>query len=152
MMNNPQTTATKDGDAQNQTAQDASQKEDWQDHIAKLLAYSEQIKDDYKTQGKLTKQLAKAEWHLSLRSLALITILLGCFASGLILLWIVLLGAIGFGVYELFASVWLSIATATLLQVIGLIWLWKSAIYLSKKIGFSKTLRSLKQLFNLNSG
>ncbi|MBB1356411.1 hypothetical protein, partial [Pseudoalteromonas sp. SR45-5] len=145
-MNNPQTTATKDGNAQDQTTEQHSQKDDWQDHVAMLLEYSKQLKDDYHTQGKITHQLAKAEWRLSLRSLALITIFLGCFASGLVLLWAGFLGAVGYGVYDVFGSVWLSIATATLLQVACLIWLWKNTVYLSNKIGFSKTLKSLKQL------
>ena len=148
-MNNPQTTATKDGNAQDQTTEQHSQKDDWQDHVAMLLEYSKQLKDDYQTQGKITHQLAKAEWRLSLRSLALITIFLGCFASGLVLLWAGFLGAVGYGVYDVFGSVWLSIATATLLQVACLIWLWKNTVYLSNKIGFSKTLKSLTQLFNL---
>ncbi|KAA1159732.1 MULTISPECIES: threonine/serine exporter [Pseudoalteromonas] len=149
-MNNPQTTATKDGNAQNQATEQPSQKDDWQDHIAKLLEYSKQLKDDYQTQGEITHQLAKAEWRLSLRSLALITIFLGCFASGLVLLWAGFLGAVGYGVYDLFGSVWLSIATATSLQVACLVWLWKNTVYLSNKIGFSKTLKSLKQLLNLH--
>ncbi|KDC55205.1 hypothetical protein [Pseudoalteromonas sp. S3431] len=149
-MNNPQTTATKDGNAQNQATEQPSQKDYWQDHIAKLLEYSKQLKDDYQTQGEITHQLAKAEWRLSLRSLALITIFLGCFASGLVLLWAGFLGAVGYGVYDLFGSVWLSIATATSLQVACLVWLWKNTVYLSNKIGFSKTLKSLKQLLNLH--
>ena len=46
-MNNPQTSAAKDGEAQNQTTEQQSQKDDWQDHIAKLLEYSKQLKDDW---------------------------------------------------------------------------------------------------------
>lgn len=149
-MNSSQTAAArKDEAAQNQTTDEQSQKDDWQDHIAKIIEYSKQLKEDYHTQGKITHQLAKAEWRLSLRSMALITIFLGCFASGLILLWAGLLGALGYGVYDLFGSVWLSIATAALAQVICLVWLWKNTVYLSNKIGFSKTIKSLKQLFNL---
>ena len=149
-MNSSQTAAArKDEAAQNQTTDEQSQKDDWQDHIAKIIEYSKQLKEDYHTQGKITHQLAKAEWRLSLRSMALITIFLGCFASGLILLWAGLLGALGYGMYELFGSVWLSIATAALAQVICLVWLWKNTVYLSNKIGFSKTIKSLKQLFNL---
>ncbi|MEL0631641.1 hypothetical protein V6237_02575 [Pseudoalteromonas carrageenovora] len=141
--------ARKDEAAQNQTTDEQSQKDDWQDHIAKIIEYSKQLKEDYHTQGKITHQLAKAEWKLSLRSMALITIFLGCFASGLILLWAGLLGAIGYGMYDLFGSVWLSIATAALAQIICLVWLWRNTVYLSNKIGFSKTIKSLKQLFNL---
>lgn len=83
-MENFHSSTTKDGTAQNQTTDQQYQKDDWQDHIAKLLTYSKQLKDDYHTQGKITHQLAKAEWRLSLRSLALISIFLGCFASGFV--------------------------------------------------------------------
>ncbi|GEB69901.1 hypothetical protein PC2016_0573 [Pseudoalteromonas carrageenovora] len=149
MISSQTAAARKDEAAQNQTTDEQSQKDDWQDHIAKIIEYSKQLKEDYHTQGKITHQLAKAEWRLSLRSMALITIFLGCFASGLILLWAGLLGALGYGMYDLFGSVWLSIATAALAQVICLVWLWKNTVYLSNKIGFSKTIKSLKQLFNL---
>ena len=127
----------------------AKHADDWQDHIAKLADYAAQLKDDYHQQGKLTHQLATAEWKLSLRSLALITILLGCFASGLVLLWVGFLGIVGFATFDLFSSIWLSIAVVISLQILCLIWLWRNAVYLSKKIGFTKTLNSLKQLLKL---
>jgi len=129
------------------TQSEANQVDDWQEHIAKLTDYAAQLKDDYHQQGKLTQQLAIAEWKLSLRSLAIITILLGCFASGLVLLWVGLLSIVGYATFDLFSSVWLSITVVIALQILCLIWLWRSAIYLSNKIGFSKTLNSLKQLF-----
>ena len=128
---------------------DATQTDDWQDHIAKLADYAAQLKDDYQQQGKLTHQLAIAEWKLSLRSLALITILLGCFASGLVLLWVGFLGIVGFATFDLFSSIWLSIAVVISLQFLCLIWLWRNAVYLSNKIGFTKTLNSLKQLLKV---
>ncbi|TMP55863.1 hypothetical protein [Pseudoalteromonas sp. S1612] len=127
----------------------AKHADDWQDHIAKLADYAAQLKDDYHQQGKLTQQLAIAEWKLSLRSLALITILLGCFASGLVLLWVGFLGIVGFATFDLFSSIWLSITVVISLQILCLIWLWRNAVYLSKKIGFTKTLNSLKQLLKL---
>lgn len=127
----------------------AKHADDWQDHIAKLADYAAQLKDDYHQQGKLTHQLATAEWKLSLRSLALITILLGCFASGLVLLWVGFLGIVGFATFDLFSSIWLSITVVISLQILCLIWLWRNAVYLSKKIGFTKTLNSLKQLLKL---
>lgn len=127
----------------------AKHADDWQDHIAKLADYAAQLKDDYHQQGKLTHQLAIAEWKLSLRSLALITILLGCFASGLVLLWVGFLGIVGFATFDLFSSIWLSITVVISLQILCLIWLWRNAVYLSKKIGFTKTLNSLKQLLKL---
>ncbi len=127
----------------------AKHADDWQDHVAKLADYAAQLKDDYHQQGKLTHQLAIAEWKLSLRSLALITILLGCFASGLVLLWVGFLGIVGFATFDLFSSIWLSITVVISLQILCLIWLWRNAVYLSKKIGFTKTLSSLKQLLKL---
>lgn len=127
----------------------AKHADDWQDHVAKLADYAAQLKDDYHQQGKLTHQLAIAEWKLSLRSLALITILLGCFASGLVLLWVGFLGIVGFATFDLFSSIWLSITVVISLQILCLIWLWRNAVYLSKKIGFTKTLNSLKQLLKL---
>ncbi|OLF73681.1 hypothetical protein AWH60_12330 [Pseudoalteromonas haloplanktis] len=127
----------------------AKHADDWQDHIAKLADYAAQLKDDYHQQGKLTHQLAIAEWKLSLRSLALITILLGCFVSGLVLLWVGFLGIVGFATFDLFSSIWLSITVVISLQILCLIWLWRNAVYLSKKIGFTKTLNSLKQLLKL---
>ena len=127
----------------------AKHADDWQDHIAKLADYAAQLKDDYQQQGKLTHQLAIAEWKLSLRSLALITILLGCFASGLVLLWVGFLGIVGFATFDLFSSIWLSIAVVISLQLLCLIWLWRNAVYLSNKIGFTKTLNSLKQLLKV---
>lgn len=127
----------------------AKHADDWQDHVAKLADYAAQLKDDYHQQGKLTHQLAIAEWKLSLRSLALITILLGCFASGLVLLWVGFLGIVGFATFDLLSSIWLSIAMVISLQILCLVWLWRNAVYLSKKIGFTKTLNSLRQLLKL---
>lgn len=147
-MDNSQTATAKDGNAQNQAAGQQPPEDDWQQHIAKLIAYSGELKDDYKTQAKLTQQVASAEWRLSLRSLALISIFLFCFASGLVLLWAGFLGAVGYALFDLFASVWLSITTVILLQISCLVWLWKNTRYLSNKVGFGKTLRSLKQLLN----
>lgn len=148
-MQRSQTAAPVDETAADQTADKTSQKDNWQDHIEKIMEYSGQLKEDYRTQGEITHKLAKAEWKLSLRSMALITIFLGCFASGLVLLWAGVLGALGYGVYELFESVWLSIAAAALAQVICLVWLWRNTVYLSNKIGFSKTLKSLDYLFKI---
>lgn len=146
-MRNPDLTSSESQATDSQSS--ATNADDWQDHVAKLADYAAQIKDDYHQQGKLTHQLAIAEWKLSLRSLALITILLGCFASGLVLLWVGFLGIVGFATFDLFSSIWLSITVVISLQILCLIWLWRNAVYLSKKIGFTKTLNSLKQLLKL---
>lgn len=147
-MQNLHSTAS-ESQATNSQSSGATQTDDWQDHAAKLADYAAQLKDDYHQQGKLTHQLAIAEWKLSLRSLALITILLGCFASGLVLLWVGFLGIVGYATFNLFNSIWLSIGAVICLQILCLIWLWRNTIYLSNKIGFTKTFNSLKQLLKL---
>jgi hypothetical protein len=133
-MQNPDLTSSESQATDSQSS--ATNADDWQDHVAKLADYAAQLKDDYHQQGKLTHQLAIAEWKLSLRSLALITILLGCFASGLVLLWVGLLGIVGFATFDLFSSIWLSITVVISLQILCLIWLWRNAVYLSKKNWF----------------
>lgn len=147
-MQNPHSTPSETRHTDPQSSE-SIQTDDWQDHAAKLADYAAQLKDDYFQQGKLTQQLAIAEGKLSLKSLAIIIILLICLASGLVLLWVGVLGAIGYATFDLFNSPWLSIAVVISIQLVSLIWLWRSIVYLSDKIGFSKTLNSLKQLLNL---
>ena len=77
----------------------------WQDHLAKLSQYAEQLYVDYRTQAGLCKQVAAAEWRLSTRSLALTIIMLVCFAGGLVLLWAGLLATIGIAIFSLSGSV-----------------------------------------------
>lgn len=122
----------------------------WQEHLAKLSDYSQQIYHDYKAQSGLCKNIAQAEWRLSTRSLALIVILLVSFAGGLVLLWAGLLATLGLAVFAFSESVWLTAALLIGLQLLCLVWIWKNIGYISSKIGFSKTSRSIKQLLNIN--
>ena len=140
-------------DKQHQAADPAPQSADqWQDHLAKLSQYGEQLYQDYRQQAGICKELASAEWRLSTRSLALTIILLVSFAGGLVLLWAGLLITLGFAVFAFSQSIWLSAVCLTGLQLLCLMWLWKNIGYISSKIGFDKTAHSIKQLLNINRG
>ena len=138
-------------DKQHQAADPAPQSADqWQDHLAKLSQYGEQLYQDYRQQAGICKELASAEWRLSTRSLALTIILLVSFAGGLVLLWAGLLITLGFAVFAFSQSIWLSAVCLIGLQLLCLMWLWKNIGYISSKIGFDKTITSIRQLLNLN--
>lgn len=122
----------------------------WQDHLAKLSQYAEQLYVDYRTQAGLCKQVAAAEWRLSTRSLALTIIMLVCFAGGLVLLWAGLLATIGIAIFSLSGSVALCALSLIVLQLLCLFWLWKNIGYISSKIGFDRTVKSARQLFNID--
>ncbi|MBB1333372.1 hypothetical protein H5154_08740 [Pseudoalteromonas sp. SR44-5] len=140
-------------DKQHQAADPAPQSADqWQDHLAKLSQYGEQLYQDYRQQAGICKELASAEWRLSTRSLALTIILLVSFAGGLVLLWAGLLITLGFAVFAFSQSIWLSAVCLIGLQLLCLMWLWKNIGYISSKIGFDKTAHSIKQLLNINRG
>ncbi|WP_339690790.1 hypothetical protein [uncultured Pseudoalteromonas sp.] len=140
-------------DKQHQAADPAPQSADqWQDHLAKLSQYGEQLYQDYRQQAGICKELASAEWRLSTRSLALTIILLVSFAGGLVLLWAGLLITLGFAVFAFSQSIWLSAVCLIGLQLLCLMWLWKNIGYISSKIGFDKTAHSIKQLLNINKG
>lgn len=128
----------------------AKSADQWQDHLVKLSQYGEQIYQDYRQQAGTCKELARAEWRLSTRSLALTIILLVSFAGGLVLLWAGLLATIGLAIFSFSQSIWLSAACLIILQLLCLVWLWKNIGYISEKIGFDKTARSIKQLLNVN--
>ena len=122
----------------------------WQDHLAKLSQYAEQLYVDYRTQAGLCKQVAAAEWRLSTRSLALTIIMLVCFAGGLVLLWAGLLATIGIAIFSLSGSVALCALSLIVLQLLCLFWLWKNIGYISSKIGFDRPVKSARQLFNID--
>ncbi|CAM4184320.1 hypothetical protein [Pseudoalteromonas ostreae] len=124
----------------------------WQDHLAKLSQYGEQLYQDYRQQAGICKELASAEWRLSTRSLALTIILLVSFAGGLVLLWAGLLITFGLAIFSFSQSIWLSAVCLISLQLLCLMWLWKNIGYISSKIGFDKTAHSIKQLLNINRG
>lgn len=123
----------------------------WQDHLAKLSQYGEQIYQDYRQQAGICKKVAAAEWRLSTRSLALTIILLVSFAGGLVLLWAGLLATIGLAIFAASGSVWLSAALLITMQLICLVWLWKNIGHVSSKIGFDKTSHSIKQLLSFSN-
>ena len=145
-MQSSQPTDEKTQDATDQK----SNADQWQDHLAKLSDYSKQLYVDYRKQAGICKELAAAEWRLSTRSLALTIIMLVCFAGGLVLLWAGLLATIGIGIFTLSQSLILSAISLIALQLLCLVWLWKNIGYVSSKIGFDKSVRSFKQLLNID--
>ncbi|MEZ7279442.1 hypothetical protein LY624_14540 [Pseudoalteromonas sp. N1230-9] len=145
-MQSSQPTDEKTQDATDQK----SNADQWQDHLAKLSDYSKQLYVDYRKQAGICKELAAAEWRLSTRSLALTIIMLVCFAGGLVLLWAGLLATIGIGIFTLSQSLILSAISLIALQLLCLAWLWKNIGYVSSKIGFDKSVRSFKQLLNID--
>ncbi|MCF7501427.1 hypothetical protein [Pseudoalteromonas sp. L1] len=145
-MQSSQPTDEKTQDATDQK----SNADQWQDHLAKLSDYSRQLYVDYRKQAGICKELAAAEWRLSTRSLALTIIMLVCFAGGLVLLWAGLLATIGIGIFTLSQSLILSAISLIALQLLCLAWLWKNIGYVSSKIGFDKSVRSFKQLLNID--
>lgn len=147
-MDQQTTTGSKEHHATDQASQSADQ---WQDHLAKLTQYGEQIYQDYRQQAGICRKVAAAEWRLSTRSLALTIILLVSFAGGLVLLWAGLLATIGLAIFAASQSIWLSAASLIALQLLCLAWLWKNIGHISNKIGFDKTSRSIKQLLNINT-
>ncbi|MCF7517449.1 MULTISPECIES: hypothetical protein [Pseudoalteromonas] len=145
-MQSSQPTDEKTQDATDQK----SNADQWQDHLAKLSDYSKQLYVDYRKQAGICKELAAAEWRLSTRSLALTIIMLVCFAGGLVLLWAGLLATIGIAIFTLSQSLILSAISLIALQLLCLVWLWKNIGYVSSKIGFDKSVRSFKQLLNID--
>ena len=145
-MQSSQPTDEKTQDATDQK----SNADQWQDHLAKLSDYSKQLYVDYRKQAGICKELAAAEWRLSTRSLALTIIMLVCFAGGLVLLWAGLLATIGIAIFTLSQSLILSAISLIALQLLCLAWLWKNIGYVSSKIGFDKSVRSFKQLLNID--
>ncbi len=145
-MQSSQPTDEKTQDATDQK----SNADQWQNHLAKLSDYSKQIYVDYRKQAGICKELAAAEWRLSTRSLALTIIMLVCFAGGLVLLWAGLLATIGIAIFTLSQSLILSAISLIALQLLCLVWLWKNIGYVSSKIGFDKSVRSFKQLLNID--
>lgn len=144
-----QSSQSTDEKTQDATAQQMNA-DQWQDHLAKLSDYGKQLYIDYRKQTGTCKQLAAAEWRLSTRSLALTIILLVCFAGGLVLLWAGLLATVGIAIFSFSQSLWLAAISLIALQLLCLAWLWKNIGYVSSKIGFDHTLKSVRQLFNIN--
>ncbi|WNO61601.1 hypothetical protein [Rheinheimera sp. MMS21-TC3] len=120
------------------------------DDIAEIAALASSVAQQYKVQTDLVKQQAKAEWVLSVRSLTLATAILVCFGAGLIMLWGSILALIGMAMFQLLNSVLAAVAILIVLQVLALIWCWRSMRYLFKQVGLKQTLNQLSQLFSTN--
>ncbi|MGI5308590.1 hypothetical protein [Rheinheimera sp. WS51] len=130
------TTDTKQASALNKTLDD----------VAEIAALASSVAQQYKEQTALVKQQAKAEWALSVKSLTLAIAILVCFGVGLVMLWASVLTLIGAALFQLFDSLLLTVAVLLVLQVIALIWCWRSMRYLFKQVGLRQTLIQVEQL------
>ena len=115
--------------------------------LAHLAAIGQSVKQAWRTQLKLTQQIATAEWQLSGRSLTLAAALVVCFGAGLILLWGSSLMLLGYLLFQLSSSILVTALALVLLQSGLLLWCWRSLGYLLSQVGFSKTLAQLGLLF-----
>lgn len=120
------------------------------DDIAEIAALASSVAQQYKLQTNLVKQQAKAEWALSVRSLTLATAILVCFGAGIIMLWGSILALIGMAMFQLLNSILAAVAILIVLQVLALIWCWRSMRYLFKQVGLKQTLNQLGELLSAN--
>lgn len=116
------------------------------DQLAEIAALGNSVKQAYVSQLKLTGQIATAEWQLTGRSLTIAAALVVCFGAGLILLWGSTLLLLGYLIFQLSSSVWITATALLLLQFALLFWCWRSLGYVLSQAGFSNTWRQLQML------
>ncbi len=134
-------------ESQVQSAQSNSWFERTLAHLTEIVALSGSAKQLYVAQVKLTGELAKAEWQLTERSLAMAAILMVCFGAGIIFLWGTLLLLLGAVLTQLGNSLAVTTTVLLLLQLALLFWCWRSLSYVLSQIGFAKTRQQLRRLF-----
>lgn len=117
------------------------------DQLAQIAALSSSVKQAYVNQLKLTGQIATAEWHLTGRSLTIAATLVVCFGAGMILLWGGILVLMGYVIFQLSGSLIVSALALILVQVMLLLWCWRSLGYVLSQAGFSNTWQQLRLLF-----
>ncbi|MBU2178199.1 MAG: hypothetical protein KJ930_02090 [Gammaproteobacteria bacterium] len=117
------------------------------DQLAEMATLGLSVKEHYIGQVKLTGQMAKAEWQLTERSLALAAVLMVCFGAGIILLWGSVLLMFGALLFSLSNSVAITAGTLMILQLALLVWCWRSLSYVLSKAGFSQTWQQVQRLF-----
>ncbi|CAM3767820.1 phage holin family protein [Rheinheimera salexigens] len=118
------------------------------DDIAEIAALASSVAQQYKVQTDLVKQQAKAEWALSVRSLTIAAAILVCFGAGVVMLWGSVLTLIGVVLFQLFNSLIASVVILLVLQILALIWCWRSMRYLLKQVGLKRTLLQISQFFS----
>lgn len=116
------------------------------DQLTELAALGWSVGGHYRRQFKSTAQLAKAEWHLSGRSLAVAAALIVCLATGLFLLCCSVLLLLGYALFQAISSVAITAAALLLLQFALLYWCWRSLAYVLSQVGFSATWQQLRRL------
>lgn len=116
------------------------------DQLTELAALGWSVSEHYTAQLSLTRQMAKAEWQLTGRSLIIAAALLVCFGAGLILLWGSTLSLLGYLLLQATGSVLSTAMTLLLLQVALLWWCWRSLGYVLSQVGFSKSWQQLRRV------
>lgn len=118
------------------------------DDLAEIAALAGSVAQQYKQQTDLVKQQAQAEWALSVRSLTIAAAIWVCFGAGVIMLWASVLTLIGLVLLPLLNSMLATIAILLGLQILALIWCWRSMHYLLKQVGMKQTLIQLRHFFS----
>ncbi|MBZ9609991.1 hypothetical protein [Rheinheimera maricola] len=117
------------------------------DQLTELAALSWSVSEHYSEQLKLTGQTAKAEWHLTGRSVAIAAGLLVCLGAGIILLWASVLALLGYLIFQATLSLSATAAVLLLLQSALLWWCWRSLGYVLSQVGFNATWQQLRRLW-----
>lgn len=118
------------------------------DQLAEMAALGGAVKEAYVEQLTLAGKVAVAEWQLTGRSLIIAAALVACLGVGMILLWGSILLLLGYLLFQLSHSVLIAVSVLVLLQIILLLWCCRSLGYVLSQMGFSHTLRQLRQLFS----
>jgi hypothetical protein len=116
------------------------------DQLSELAALSWSVSEHYTEQLKLTGQTAKAEWHLTGRSLTIAAALVVSFGAGLILLWGSILLLVGYLLFQAAGSVVIAAVAILLLQSALLLWCWRSLGHVLSQVGFSETWQQLRRV------
>lgn len=118
------------------------------DNLAELSALVHLLKKQYRQQVNITQQTALAEWQLSWRSIKLSLALTGAAAVLGIVLWASIIALAGYAVFAATASIAVTAGVLIVLQIILLLWCWRSAKYLQQHIGFGHTKQQLTEFFH----
>lgn len=118
------------------------------DNLTELSALVHLLKEQYQQQVLITKQMAKAEWRLSSRSMALSGALLGGLLVGAIVLWASIIAFAGYLLFLATESIAISAGLLILLQAVLLVWCGSSIKYLMSQIGFGHTKQQLVEFFH----
>lgn len=104
-----------------------------------------QILKGYKSRFGATKDLIGVEWQLTIRCLALATLIVVCAFSVTLVFWIGLTGLLAWGLYAVGLATWMIVISLILLHMAVLLWLVTSLKRLLSEIGFKRSWNALTQ-------